>query len=86
VQGPPSAVLYHEMAHVYDYMNDTLADGAYTGSDNPGVPNREREAAGLPIDEDNDPNTPNQIYSEHPYALTENGLRDEMGAPHRDAY
>jgi hypothetical protein len=86
VQGPPSVVLYHEMAHVYDYMNDSLADGTYPGADNPGVPNREREAAGLPIDEDNDPKTPDQIYSKHPYALTENGLREEMGAPHRDAY
>ncbi|MFG1925327.1 M91 family zinc metallopeptidase [Cryptosporangium sp. NPDC048952] len=86
VEGPPSAVLYHEMAHVYDYMNDSLAPGTYDGPDNPGVPNREREAAGLPIDEDDDPSTPNQIYSRHPYALTENGLREEMGAPHRDAY
>jgi hypothetical protein len=86
VQGPPSAVLYHEMAHVYDYMNDSLAPGTYNEWDNPNTPNRERAAAGLPIDEDNDPNTPTKIYSKHPYALTENGLRGEMGAPHRDAY
>jgi Ca2+-binding RTX toxin-like protein len=88
VEGPPVAVLYHEMAHVYDYMNDSLAPGDYHGNDprNHGTPNREREAAGLPIDEDNNPNTPEQIYSKHPYELTENGLRDEMGAPHRDAY
>ena len=46
VQGPPSAVLYHEMAHVYDYMNDSLAPGDYQGPDNPGVPNRERAAVG----------------------------------------
>lgn len=86
VEGPPSAVLYHEMAHVYDYMNNTLAPGTYTGADNPGVPNLERAAAGLPIDEDNDPSTPTQIYSHHPFPLSENGLREEMGAPHRDAY
>ncbi|WP_051366712.1 M91 family zinc metallopeptidase [Hamadaea tsunoensis] len=85
VDGPPVAVLYHEMAHVYDYEHDTLAPGDYHGPDED-VPNKEREAAGLPIDEDNDPKTPNQIYSKHPYDLTENGLRDEMGAPHRDAY
>jgi len=85
VDGPPVGVLYHEMAHVYDYMNDTLAPGDYHGPDET-VPNLEREAAGLPIDEDNNPATPNQIYSKHPYDLTENGLRDEMGAPHRDAY
>jgi uncharacterized protein YukE len=86
VDGPPVAVMYHEMAHVYDYMNDTLAPGDYTGQ--PGGPeeNDEREAAGLPIDDDNDPNTPERIYPKHPYALTENGLREEMGAPHRDAY
>lgn len=88
VDGPPVAVLYHEMAHVYDYMNDSLAPGDYHGTDprNQGTHNREREAAGLPIDEDNDPKTPEQIYSEHPYDYTENGLREEMGAPHRDAY
>ena len=86
VDGPPVAVLYHEMAHVYDYMNDSLAPGTYTGADNSGVPNREREAAGLPIDEDGDPNTPNTVYSKHRYELTEDGLREEMGAPHRDAY
>jgi Ca2+-binding RTX toxin-like protein len=88
VDGPPVAVLYHEMAHVYDYMNDSLAPGDYHGADpnNQGTPNREREAAGLPIDEDNNPKTPEQIYSKHPYDYTENGLRDEMGAPHRDAY
>ncbi|GII24813.1 M91 family zinc metallopeptidase [Planosporangium mesophilum] len=43
-------------------------------------------AAGLPIDEDNDPRTPDQVYSRHPYGLTENGLREEMGAPSREAY
>jgi hypothetical protein len=84
--GPPVTILYHEMAHVYDFEYGTLADGNYTGSDNPGVPNREREAAGLPIDHDNDPSTPNIIDPDHPYDYTENGLRDEMGAPHRPVY
>ncbi len=86
VEGPPVAVLYHEMAHVYDYMNDTLAPGTYPGPVDAGINNLEREAAGLPIDEDGDPSTPEQFYSKHPFALTENGLREEMGAPHRDAY
>src|SRR5262249_52773408 len=27
VQGPPITVLYHEMAHAYDYENGTLAPG-----------------------------------------------------------
>ncbi|GAA4707804.1 M91 family zinc metallopeptidase [Nocardioides conyzicola] len=86
--GPPSAVLYHEMAHVYDYMNDTLADGTYQGEDlqDVGDNNRERVAAGLPIDDDNDPDTPERIDPRHPYVYTENGLREEMGAPHRDHY
>ena len=86
--GPPSAVLYHEMAHVYDYMNDTLADGTYQGEDqyDVGDNNRERVAAGLPIDHDDDPDTPERIDPRHPYVYTENGLREEMGAPHRDHY
>ncbi len=86
--GPPSAVLYHELAHVYDYMNDTLADGVYEGEDpyDVGDNNRERVAAGLPIDHDDDPSTPEQIDPDHPYVYTENGLREEMGAPHRDHY
>ena len=79
-------VLYHEMAHVYDYANDTLAEGVYTGPDNPNVNNRERVAAGLPIDHDDDPSTPNRIDPRHPYQYTENGLREELGAPHRPSY
>ncbi|AIY18989.1 calcium-binding protein [Pimelobacter simplex] len=88
VDGPPVAVLYHEFAHVYDYANDTLAPGDYHGDDpdNQGTPNREREAAGLPIDHDDDPSTPEIIDPDHPYELTENGLREELGAPHRDHY
>jgi Ca2+-binding RTX toxin-like protein len=84
--GPPVVVLYHEMAHVYDYEYGTLAQGTYTGTDNPDVPNREREAVGLPIDDDGDPSTPNRVDPNHPYDYTENGLRDEMGAPLRPTY
>ncbi|GAA0796282.1 M91 family zinc metallopeptidase [Spirilliplanes yamanashiensis] len=84
--GPPVTILYHELAHVYDYANDTLADGQYTGSDNPDVPNRERVAAGLPIDHDGDPGTPVQIDPRHPVEFSENGLRDELGAPRRPVY
>jgi hypothetical protein len=84
--GPPSVFLYHEMAHVYDYMNDSVAPGHYQSPPNVGIENKEREAVGLPIDEDNNPATPEQLYSKHPYDLTENALRDEMGAQHRPAY
>ncbi|MEU4244074.1 M91 family zinc metallopeptidase [Actinoplanes sp. NPDC026619] len=84
--GPPVAVFYHELAHVYDFTYDTWVPGDYTGDDNPGVPNLEREAAGLPIDDDFDPSTPDRIDPRHPYELTENGLRSELGSPLRTEY
>jgi hypothetical protein len=77
--GPPISVLYHELAHVYDYVHDTMADGTYTGADNPGADNAERVAMGLPIDHDQDPSTPDQLDPRHPYDCTENALREEMG-------
>ena len=76
---PPVVVLYHELAHVYDYFHNTLAEGDYTGSDNPGVPNLERAAAGLPIDHDEDPSTPYRLDPDHPFEYTENGMREELG-------
>lgn len=93
--GPSVAVLYHEMAHVYDFHNDTSVDGSYDNPDDPdrmpdgngnlvGVPNAERQAAGLPIDADGDGDY--EIDPDHPYDYTENGLREEMGAPHRPTY
>jgi Ca2+-binding RTX toxin-like protein len=84
--GPPVVVLYHEMAHVYDYVNGTMADGTYNEPDNPDTPNLERAAAGLPIDHDGDPSTPHRIDPDHPLEYTENGLRGELGAPHRPRY
>ncbi|QIX26910.1 calcium-binding protein [Nocardioides sp. JQ2195] len=86
--GPPSVVLYHEMAHVYGYMNGTNQPEEYQGDDtqNHGFKELERQAAGLPIDHDNDPDTPEVIDPDHPIEFTENGLREEMGAPHRDHY
>lgn len=93
--GPPVTVLFHEMAHVYDFHNDTTVDGSYNNPDDPdqmvdddgnvvGVPNSERQAAGLPIDADGDGDY--EIDPDHPYQYTENGLRDELGAPHRPKY
>jgi hypothetical protein len=84
--GPPVVVLYHEMSHVYDFEFSGLDDRTYTGPDNPGVPNYERAAAGLPIDHDGDPNTPDIIDPNQPFEYTENGLRDELGAPPRPRY
>ena len=83
--GPPVTVLYHEMAHVWDYSHDTVAEGEYPGQD-PSAPNRERVATGLPIDDDDDPATPERLHPRHPYVFTENAFRDELGAPHRPRY
>lgn len=85
---PPVVVLYHEFAHVYDYMNDTFDATPYNGDDTTdhGIKQGERQASGLPIDHDHDPSTPEVIDPDHDFGLTENGIRDEMGLPHRDHY
>jgi hypothetical protein len=86
---PPTVLLYHELAHVYDHLNNDI-EGTYTEDDNlgqgTGVPNSERVAVGLPIDHDGDLDTPNQLHPGHPAALTENALREEMGLPPRERY
>lgn len=85
---PPVVVLYHEFAHVYDYMNDTFDSTTYSGDDTTdhGIRQGERQATGLPIDHDHDPSTPEVIDPDHDVGLTENGIRDEMGLPNRDHY
>lgn len=85
---PPVVVLYHEFAHVYDYMNDTFDSTTYNGDDatDHGIRQGERQATGLPIDHDHDPSTPEVIDPDHDFGLTENGLRDEMGLPDREHY
>jgi hypothetical protein len=51
------------------------------------VPNLERVAVGVPLDHDNDPRTPEQLdNANHPYALTENGIREEMNLQLRRSY
>jgi hypothetical protein len=88
---PPIVVLYHELAHAYNeaHANVEAMSSVYTG---PGEPDRiatgERTAVGLPIDLDDDPDTPERTYPGHPLALTENGLREELGpgVPQRDLY
>ena len=84
----PSVVLYHELAHVYDYMNGTFSGDPYEGDDTTdhGIKEGERTATGLPIDHDDDPDTPEELDPDHPFGYTENGLRDEMGLPNRDHY
>ena len=58
--GPPITVLYHELAHVYDYAHGT-GRGRLHRPGQPGVDNAERVAVGLPIDHDKDPSTPDQL-------------------------
>lgn len=90
---PPSAVLYHELGHVWDYAHDTTVEGTYEGPgpDGPtdyddGVNNSERQAVGLPLDHDDDPNTPEAVDPDHPLRYTENGLRREFGWDPRTSY
>jgi Ca2+-binding RTX toxin-like protein len=90
---PPVVTLFHELAHVYDFTHGTFNPQAYNGASgrdvdgygNP-VTNYERQATGLPIDDDGDPVTANRIDPRHPVQLTENGLRAEMHLAHRDTY
>jgi hypothetical protein len=78
---PPVVVLYHEMAHQYDFVSGTTLSGNHSDPaypDGPGVPNAERQAVGLPVDDDNDRRTPSRIDPAHPLPFTENGLRQEL--------
>ncbi|ADD44395.1 M91 family zinc metallopeptidase [Stackebrandtia nassauensis] len=95
--GRPSTILYHELSHAYDRMNDGVDHTPYSDADQPdsmynddgdleGVPNGERAAAGLPIDHDNNPATDPIQDPNQPYQVTENGLREEMGLPLRPTY
>ncbi|HCT75801.1 MAG TPA: calcium-binding protein [Micromonosporaceae bacterium] len=83
---PPIVGMFHEFAHIYDFGNNTSAEGDHEGPTDVGVPNDEREAVGLPIDEDDDPNTPGTIDPDHPYDYTENRFREELGWPTRKSY
>lgn len=89
----PVGVLYHEMSHAWNAVTGTFQQGDYRGTDtqdrSAGVPNSERQAVGLEntgtsYDFDRDPTTPNTTAN--PIALTENGLRAELGLPLRLHY
>jgi Ca2+-binding RTX toxin-like protein len=84
-EAPPVAIFFHELAHQYDFGYETSMDGDYQEPGGP-VPNDERQAVGLPVDHDGDPNTPEIVDPDHPHQYTENGLRDEMGLPDRTTY
>lgn len=85
---PPIVGLYHEMAHIYDFMSDNYDDDEYHGTDtaDDGIEQGERTAVGLPVDHDHDAGTPEQRDPDHPWELTENALRDELGWDRREAY
>ena len=80
---PPVVGLGHELAHLWDQVNGHADD---LGGETEGVDNGELAATGLPIDHDDDPGTPAVVDPEHPLAITENGLRDELGLPDREDY
>ena len=87
----PAVTLYHELSHAYNVVNGTLQSDVYKGSgpDKNKVLNAERQAVGLgteglTFDFDNDPNT--KATKANPKALTENGMREEMGLDKRRKY
>jgi hypothetical protein len=89
----PVGVLYHEMSHAYNAVTGTFQPGTYSGPDaqdrNAGVPNAERQAVGLdntgvPYDFDGKSSTPKTTAN--PNALSENGLREELGLALRMHY
>jgi hypothetical protein len=84
-ESPPVVVLFHELAHQYDYGYETSLPGDYQEVNGP-VEVDERQAVGLPVDHDDDPSTPEQVDPDHPIDYTENGLRGEMGLPDRTTY
>jgi hypothetical protein len=82
-------VLYHELSHAYNHMTGTRQPGTHNapGTLDHGTNNREMQAVGLNntgltfnFPGGTGPSTAN------PTALTENGLRAEMGLPLRPSY
>lgn len=89
VPSVPSVVMFHEMAHAYDFTHGTLNEQTYNGVDGQdnGISNSERVAVGLPVDHDNNPKTPEQTDAKHhPDNLTEDALRREMNLKRREHY
>ncbi len=94
---PPVASLYHELSHSYDQLGGGTEDGEYTevlraadGTEirrNTDVPRAEINSVGVDLDGDGDLDTrPNADGEEHPAALTENSLRDDLGWERRPSY
>jgi uncharacterized protein YukE len=83
---PAVVALYHEIAHTYDYRHNILDERPYGHGDDADVENQEFTAIGQPIDDDNNPKTPERLDPDHPAALTENALREEMYLPLRTTH
>lgn len=84
-----SVTLYHELSHAYGIVTGTMQEGAYNRGGDNGIYNFERQAVGLSntglkYDFDNNPAT--RPTRDYPEALTENGLREEMGLGRRNQY
>src|SRR5690606_27416772 len=85
----PSVTLFHEMSHAYNGVNGTFLPGTYSGPgpDQGRVPNAERQAVGLATTaEPYDFGDGSGPITHNPYALTEHGLRTEMGLELRASY
>ncbi len=90
----PSVILYHEMSHAFNGVTGTFMPGAFTGTATPddardaaaGVPNLERQAVGLPSSHPEYDYGNGRVTSSNPQALTENGMRGEMGFEQRPSY
>ena len=103
-ESTPSSVLFHEMAHTYDFTHNNVDETLYVDRDHPdsiyhddtdnhrddgyytATPTIERQAAGLPIDVDHNPDTAPRIDPDHRIELTENGMRQEQGRDARLVY
>lgn len=93
---PPVASVYHELAHSFDQVSGGTQAGDYTETlvDRDGDPVRTNDApmaeinsVGHDLDGDGDIDTqPSAGGRDHPAALTENALRDDLGWDARPSY
>lgn len=94
---PPVASLYHELSHSYDQIGGGTPSGTFTETvidEDTGAVIRsgsedltEFSAVGQDIDGDGDYDpVPTDSGRDHPGALTENALRDDLGWDNREGY
>lgn len=94
---PPVSSLYHELAHSFDQIRGGVPEGDYSevqvdhaGNEidrNDDVPRAELNSVGNDLDGDGDIDTvETDGGDEHPWELTENALRDDLGIERRPSY